>query len=112
MPNFDLSLRDRDDQFALRFRGYLTVPTTGVYRFWVRADQGARLYLDRSLVVDNAVPQEAVEADGEAALAAGAHSLAVIYFEQTGDQALEVSFAGPGIEKQRIPDSALSHQPN
>ena len=50
---------------------------------------------------------EGHEAGGHIALAAGGHPLTVTFFEKTGGDALEVWYAGPGIEKQRVPNDAL-----
>jgi len=107
--NFELSPRRREDGFAFRYRGHLTVPRTGVYRFGVRSDEGSRLYVDRRLVVDNDGLHSPREVSGDIALEGGLHSINLIYFERTEGGLLEVGYAGPGLEKQRVPDSALSH---
>lgn len=107
--NFELSPRRRDDHFALRFRGHITIPRTGVYRFWVRSDEGGSLYVGRKAVVENDAPNAPTEVAGAIALEAGVHSIALVYFERTGGELLEVSYAGPGIAKERVPDSVLSH---
>lgn len=43
--NFDLRLRTQPEQAALVFSGFLEVPTTGIYTFYDRSDDGSRLYI-------------------------------------------------------------------
>ena len=50
---FDISLRQRDDDFAFRFRGVIRIDVAGTYTFYTSSDDGSRLYLDDALVVDN-----------------------------------------------------------
>ena len=49
----DLSVREHDDHFALRFRGYLSVEVAGDYTFYTNSDDGSQLFIDGILVVDN-----------------------------------------------------------
>ena len=104
---FDLSPRTREQQFAIRFRGYVRVPADGVYRFVVRSDDGSRLWIGERLIVDNDGLHSAHEESGVVALAAGLHPITVAMFEQTGGFELEVSWSGPGFPRQPVPASAL-----
>jgi len=47
--------------------------------------------------------------DGTINLKAGAHTIAVVYFDGGGQTELQVRWKGPGFEKQEIPGSVLSH---
>ena len=63
--NLDVSKRDYTEgfptpemqsvveDFAIRFRGELAIDTPGLYRFGLYSDDGAKLYIDGRLVVDN-----------------------------------------------------------
>ena len=46
-------MRKRDDQFALRFEGALSIDAEGEYTFWLKSDDGSRLTIDGKVVVDN-----------------------------------------------------------
>jgi alpha-L-fucosidase len=107
VANFDFSPRNRGEYFAFRYRGFIQVPRDGVYRFYTVSDDGSRLYIGQQLVVDNDGLHGVVEKSGQIALAAGLHPVTVTFFEKSGGDMLEVWYAGPGIEKQRIPDGAL-----
>ncbi|MGD8451505.1 MAG: alpha-L-fucosidase [Phycisphaerae bacterium] len=108
VDNFTYAPRNRPDGFAFRYRGYVAVPDDGVYTFSTVSDDGSRLYIGDQLVVNNDGPHSAFERSGQIALAAGLHPITVTFFERTGDDALEVWWAGPGIPRERIPDAALS----
>lgn len=41
------------ENFAVRFRGVLAVDTPGRYNFWLLSDDGSKLYIDDTLVIDN-----------------------------------------------------------
>jgi uncharacterized repeat protein (TIGR03806 family) len=92
---FDLYVRQRDDDFALRFRGYLEVEAAGSYTFYTSSDDGSQLFIDGGLVVDNDGLHPLREASGAVTLTAGYHQIVVTMFEAGGDQALYVSWQGP-----------------
>jgi hypothetical protein len=95
---------------ALRCTGYVDVPADGVYTFFTRSDDGSRLYIGDTLVVDNDGEHMARELGGSIALARGRHALRVVYFDiGGGDRALTVSWQGPGLARQPLPAAALSH---
>jgi len=104
---FDLKPRTRELQFAFQFQGYIEVPTTGVYRFYVRSDDGSRLWLDDYLVVDNDGLHSSRELASAVALEKGLHPIRVAMFEQSGGFELAVSWSGPGIQKQLVPARVL-----
>jgi glucose/arabinose dehydrogenase len=105
---FSLSPANRADNFAFRFTGYLQVPTDGRYTFYTSSDDGSKLYIGGTQVVDNDGLHGTQERSGSIFLQAGRHPIEVTFFESAGDQVLTVSYEGPGIGKQAIPASALS----
>lgn len=107
VPEFTLSPRNRDDDFAFRFNGYVEVPTDGKYTFYTQSDDGSRLAIGGTTVVDNDGLHGSLEKAGIAYLKAGRHLMEVTFFERAGDQVLMVSYEGPGIAKKVIPSSAL-----
>jgi alpha-L-fucosidase len=107
VATFDLTPRTREVQFAFEFQGFVDVPATGVYRFYLRSDDGSRLWLDDVLVVDNDGLHSSRELSSAVALEKGLHPLRVAMFEQSGGFELGVSWSGPGIQKQPVPPRAL-----
>jgi len=104
---FDLSQRLRDDHTALTFEGFLQVPADGIYKFFLASDDGSRLYIGNTLVVDNDGLHGMVEKSGNVGLRAGRHPLKVEWFNAGGGMGLAVQWAGPRIDKQPIPAAAL-----
>lgn len=50
ITNFDLQARPRDTNVALVFSGYFEAPQEGEYEFWLKSDDGSKLYIgDRPL---------------------------------------------------------------
>lgn len=67
--------------FALRFTGRIAVPETGPYILKVLSDDGARLYLDGNLVVDNDGTHTKQTASGTVNLVQGTHTFKLDYFQ-------------------------------
>lgn len=107
VTNFDLSPRIQNDYFAFHYTGFINITTAGVYTFYTSSDDGSNLYIGNTLVVNNDGAHAAVEASGQIGLSAGLHAITVDFFERAGGELLTVSYKGPGISKQPIPDTEL-----
>lgn len=105
-----LAVAKRKGGFALRFRGTISVPKDGAYKFYTFSDDGSRLYIDGKQVVENGGIHPAQERNGEVTLKAGAHVFMVTYYDASGQKAFEVRWKGPGFEKEAIPAKAFSHE--
>lgn len=109
VANFDLTPRTQNDNFAFRFTGNIQIATAGAYTFYTTSDDGSKLYINGTQVVNNDGLHGMVEASGAITLTAGTHNIEVTVFERTGGEGLEVRYQGPGIAKQLIPNSAFSN---
>ncbi len=107
VADFDLAPRTQDDNFGFRFTGYLQVPKDGEYAFATVSDDGSKLAIGGTLVVNNNGLHAPEEKSGKIALKAGRHPILVAFFEREGGEHLEVFWEGPGIPKQKIPAAAL-----
>jgi len=104
---FDLGLRERDNDFGFVFTGFLDVPADGHYTLFTSSDDGSRLWIGDTMVVDNDGLHGTRERSGTIGLKAGRHALKVAFFERGGGQVLTVSWQGPGLAKQTIPTGRL-----
>ncbi len=95
----------RAERYALRFAGYFVAPRDGLYTFWLTSDDGSRLIIGNSLVVDNDGLHVATERSGQIALAAGPHPIAVDYFQRTGEVALTLEFATRNVERGTVTET-------
>ena len=95
--------------FAIRFIGRLSVPASGNYQFRVHSDDGARLYIDERLVIDNDGVHAPRSNDGSIDLAAGSHDVVVEYFQGPRYEiALELSWKHSGRGWELVPPEAFS----
>ncbi len=108
-PEISLLGRERDEDFALRFTGYLRAPADGVYRFTLLSDDGSALWIGDEIVVDHDGLHGPSEKAGEVALAAGHHPVTVIYFQAGGGKALDLFVTPPGGERMSVPRGWLRY---
>lgn len=79
-----------ENRFSARFTRTVTL-SEGVYRFFARADDGVRLWVDDRLVIDQwRVGPVMVFRSDLLSLDAGPHNIRVECFEQTGEAILQV----------------------
>lgn len=90
------------ERFALEITGLFAVPEDGVYTLHVTSDDGSRLHVGDTLVVDNDGIHGPRERSGPVALRRGFHPLRVAYFNAGGSARLEVDVSGPGLPRRRL----------
>ncbi|MCC6510098.1 MAG: DUF1080 domain-containing protein, partial [Pirellulaceae bacterium] len=95
----DLSLATRKNNFAMRFDAYLPIDQAGEYTFYLGSDDGSRLLIDDQEVVKFDGVHPFAMRTGKQQLSVGVHHLRVEYFEQGGEERLELEIAGPGLER-------------
>ncbi len=103
----DAAVAGAKDKFALRFRGYIRVPRTGVYVFYLGSDDGSGLSVAGKEIIVNDGTHGMAEERAEMALEAGWHPIEVDYFQVDGDMGLTLSWRGPGFPKSRVPASSF-----
>jgi hypothetical protein len=104
-----------EDNFIIEQVRSFEAPVTGEYIFGINSDDGAWLWVDGQLVVDNSGlhgvidPNEATDTDymvgavtGKITLSAGFHTLAFKYFERTGWAAAGYGVQMPGETSLRM----------
>jgi len=97
------------DSFACRHYGWLAVPSSGDYTFYLNSDEGSKLWLNGALVIDNGGSHGLREYSATLALDEGLHALRTEYFENAGGAGLVLSWSGPGFAKRVIEQTALLH---
>jgi hypothetical protein len=111
VSDFDLNLlKTRQEKFAVRYSGFIYLDKAGSYDFYVNSNDGSKLFIGDQEVVDNGGSHGPQERQGKIKLQAGIHPLTVHYFDSGGGQLLEVTYRGPGIEKQPIPADILRYK--
>ncbi len=103
------SLEMRPDYWCIVLEGDLQIDQEGDYTFHLNSDDGSLLYIDDKLVIDNDGDHSSLELSGSTRLTAGSHRLRLEFFESLGAAILELDMEGPGMPRQPIPFSRLSH---
>tara|TARA_R100000027_G_scaffold5589_1_gene4578 strand:+ start:24300 stop:27671 length:3372 start_codon:yes stop_codon:yes gene_type:complete len=105
-PN--VAVRTRDADIGLAFNGYLHVPTTGLYEFYVTTDTGAIVHLHDALLVDAdfGYTGGSEQSSGAIPLEAGFHPIRIETRHLSGAPSLALAWSGPEISKQTIPVAA------
>ncbi len=89
----------RNEWFAIDYSGKFWIASPGIYSFSLLSDDGAMLYIDDQVVIDNDGVHAPLEKTGVAALSGGIHRIRVSYFQGPKWQiALVLKVAGPGQE--------------
>ncbi|HLL88240.1 MAG TPA: PA14 domain-containing protein, partial [Tepidisphaeraceae bacterium] len=115
LSNFSLAVKPstRTQDYGLVYEGFLEVPTDGLYTFYTKVNDGGNLYIGDTLVIDNdgvhdGERNEPWEKFGKIALKAGKHPIKATYFNNINAYSdMTVSWEGPNISKQLIPDNKL-----
>jgi YD repeat-containing protein len=100
------------DNFSVRWTGNLIVPTDGHYVFTTSTDDGTRLTIDKTQVIDNWVEQPLTAVNSRSInLSAGKHKLLLEYFEATNTAQVQLRWScltcTPTLPQETIPSSAL-----
>lgn len=98
----------RADNVGAVFEGYVTVPTSAVYTLSTSSDDGSKLYVNGTLVVDNDGLHGMQSRSGDIALGAGPHKVRIDFFERGGGAGVIASIQGGGLAQQVIPPSMWS----
>ncbi len=95
------------DSFGIRYTGYIEIATAGSYTFYTSSDDGSKLFIDGTQVVNNDGNHGNQERSGTTSLSTGLHTIKVLFFENGGGETLTVQYQGPSIGKQNLPFSIL-----
>lgn len=96
------------DEFALSFGGMIQIKNDGIYEFYIRSNDGTRLFINNEQIIDHDGPHGAdIEKSGKIALTKGVHPIRLDYFQAGGGLYLRVQYSGPDIGKQDVPAMIL-----
>ncbi len=107
VANFDLSVRNRNDFFGIVYSGYIDIAEDGIYTFYCKSDEGTKLYIGNTLVVNNDGVHALLEKSGVIGLKAGKHTIRVEYFNTNTANNIEISYKGPSAVKTIVPNNVL-----
>jgi len=104
----DLSLLGAKAGTGMSFKGFISVPVSGLYTFSLQSDSGAQMWLHEAHVIDDDFNHTGREVSASIRLNAGLHPIRIFYRHKSGTPQLSLQYAGPDLEKQSVPRSAFS----
>lgn len=99
----------KKEWFGMVYSGYIQISEDDVYTFYLNSDDGAILYIDDHMLVDNDGYHYSNEKAGQLALKKGFHSIRVSYFQGKFGAELDVKMKNKNTEKKEIPEAILWH---
>lgn len=108
LANVDLSIAPAVAKYGIQFHGYLDIPTTGDYTFYLTSDSGSSLRIHDALVIDDDYTHTGAEVSGTIKLAAGKHPYTLSYRNAGRTAALNFQYEGPSISKQTVPSARFA----
>lgn len=97
--------------YALDCSGYLNVATSGIYSFSLLSDDGVRLAINDTAILNNpGLHSPTLNTITNVVLNRGANRINVVYYQGPLTQiALQLKYSGPNLATQVVPASVLTH---
>jgi hypothetical protein len=87
--------------FAVQYRGFIKIKTAGAYKFRLLSDDGSKLFIDSTLIIDNDGIHSPKSVEGQIYLSKGTYPIRVDYFQGPKTQiALQLFSTKPGEEEK------------
>ena len=94
--------------FSTIWSGWIQPQYTETYTFYTDTDDGVRLYINNTAVVNHFVSQNVAELSGTVSLVAGQYyPITMQYFQGTGNAQAQLSWSSPSQAREIIPPAAL-----
>jgi hypothetical protein len=94
--------------FSVRWTGQVQPTTSGTYTFFTQTDDGVRLWVNGTQLINNWTTGGYRERSGTIALVAGQqYDIRLEYYENTSSATARLLWSGPGVTRQVIPQSQL-----
>ncbi|MFN8138783.1 MAG: alpha-L-fucosidase [Fimbriimonadales bacterium] len=91
------------------FEGMIEVPEDGMYKFFLRSDDGSMLWVGGKVVVNNDGLHSPEQKSGAIALGKGWHKISVAWFNKSGGADLDLKWSSLGKPVADIPKERLKH---
>lgn len=99
-----------EENFGMIYTGYLEIPKDNNYVFRLVSDDGSRLTIGETVVVDHDGLHGAGPKDGEMALKAGLHPIKVEYFQGLGGKTIQLGWKSfDDAQFSIIPTTSFKH---
>ena len=107
--SIDLTMKKRNADYGIVLTGYLMVPETGVYQFYLSSNDGSKMIISgKTLSNDGLHGME--EKSMDIALTKGLHPIEIQYFQAGGSDDLKLEWKTKGEDRIVIDKLYLLHQ--
>ncbi len=96
-----------DNAFGIVFYGEIDIRKENIYTFYLRSNDGSRLFIDNKEVINFDGLHGSSFKSGRIKLSKGRHPIKLEYFQAGGGKGLELHFESNEIEKQLIPSDMI-----
>jgi alpha-L-fucosidase len=109
VDNFNINERKVDLYYGFTFDGFINVPETAVYAFYLKSDDGSKLIIDDTKVLDNDGMHGMDEKRLDVALEKGLHKISIQFFQHGGGQGLKLEWKQMGKERKLVDKSVMTY---
>jgi hexosaminidase len=95
--------------FGMKYTGYIDIPETGIYSFYLLVDDGGVLTIGDKEVVNNDGQHAPLEKSAQIALKKGLHPFTLHFIEGGGGFTLQLKYSKGSGTPMTIPDSFFKH---
>ena len=96
--------------FSVKWKGWIAIPGTGVYRFATTSDDGSYLTIDNSLLIDNGGAHGAQRVSQKITLQKSVYPIEILYFQVGGYSVMRTFWTLPGASERLLPSHVLYSQ--
>ena len=96
---------EKEENFGLNFEGYIEIPNTGIYTFFLRSNDGSKLMIGDKILstIDGVAGLDPIfAAPSRIALEKGFHPIRVDYFQKKTRKTLFIEITGPNMNQQNV----------
>lgn len=109
-PKFPNSLKYLVENYGLSCSGYLDIPSTGSYTFYLTSDDGSKLYINNALVIDNDGLHSTRAYSNTVNLTKGKQLIKLDYFQGPRTRiSLVLEYSYGAYTRALVPTMVLSH---
>jgi len=105
----EMEARLPDDYYSAFWTGTLLAPKDGAYTIFTSEDDGARLFIDNKIIIDDWKTHFETESSKTIFLSKGSHLITLEYFQLNTFALLKLYWAIDGGKKEIIPAKYLRH---
>ncbi|HVN58847.1 MAG TPA: alpha/beta hydrolase-fold protein [Bacteroidales bacterium] len=110
-PEPDLSMAVKRDSFGVRFEGYLHIAKQGLYYIWITSDDGSKVYLNNSLLLNNdGLHDNSRPSVRLVPLEPGYYPLTIDFFERTGGESVTLGTVTDKMQPVPFPKEVFFHR--